>query len=214
MLVFAHRGLHQHVPENTMASFEAAVAAGVDGIEIDVRVTKDRVPIVFHDASVRRRKVRSMTRDDLSKVSRREVPTLEEALDRFDVAWDVEIKSADAVAPTIRVLRRFRRTRRMTVTSFRPDVLVRVCRTMKLDCGRILARAPIQGRRNAGKIWVWERRIVTPGRVAREHARHRQVWVYGPRTKADHERLVALGVDAIITDWPERIPGRASSAAN
>lgn len=46
---FAHRGLHgPGVPENSLAAFEAAIAAGA-GIECDLRLTADGVPIVFHD---------------------------------------------------------------------------------------------------------------------------------------------------------------------
>src|SRR5262245_30752148 len=104
MLVLAHRGLHHAVPENTMAAFREAVAVGVDGIETDVRLTRDRVPVLFHDAAVRRLEVAKLTHEELSRVARRAVPSLEEALRSFDVHWDVEIKSPDAVGPALDVL--------------------------------------------------------------------------------------------------------------
>ncbi|MEE8246246.1 MAG: glycerophosphodiester phosphodiesterase family protein, partial [Alphaproteobacteria bacterium] len=51
---FAHRGLHEEgVPENSLAAFEAALRAGY-GIELDVRLAADGVPVVFHDASLER----------------------------------------------------------------------------------------------------------------------------------------------------------------
>ncbi len=51
---FAHRGLVQHAPENTIAAFEAAVRYGCEGIELDVRLSKDGVAIVVHDDNMRR----------------------------------------------------------------------------------------------------------------------------------------------------------------
>lgn len=51
---FAHRGLHgPGVPENSMAAFRAGIAAGT-GIECDVRLSADDVPIVFHDSDLKR----------------------------------------------------------------------------------------------------------------------------------------------------------------
>ncbi|WP_152608236.1 glycerophosphodiester phosphodiesterase family protein [Halalkalibacter okhensis] len=52
--IFAHRGFSSQYPENTMAAFKAAVAANADGIELDVQLTKDEVPIVIHDETLDR----------------------------------------------------------------------------------------------------------------------------------------------------------------
>ena len=51
---FAHRGLVQAAPENTIPAFQAAVDFGCEGIELDVRVSKDGVAIVVHDDSMTR----------------------------------------------------------------------------------------------------------------------------------------------------------------
>ncbi|MDI1240521.1 MAG: glycerophosphodiester phosphodiesterase family protein [bacterium] len=53
-LIIAHRGDSKHAPENTFAAFRRAVIAGADGIELDVRLAKDGVAVVFHDASLKR----------------------------------------------------------------------------------------------------------------------------------------------------------------
>ena len=53
-LVVAHRGASAHQPENTLPSFEAALQAGADAVELDVRLTSDGVPVVMHDADVAR----------------------------------------------------------------------------------------------------------------------------------------------------------------
>lgn len=53
-LIIGHRGASAVAPENTMAAFREAIAAGADGIEFDVRLTRDGVPVVIHDGSLRR----------------------------------------------------------------------------------------------------------------------------------------------------------------
>lgn len=50
----AHRGYPRHYPENTLAGIEAAIRAGARFVEVDVQLTRDGVPVLFHDASLRR----------------------------------------------------------------------------------------------------------------------------------------------------------------
>ena len=54
MLVVGHRGAPNKAPENTLASFEAAIAIGVDAIELDVHLSRDGHLIVIHDAALDR----------------------------------------------------------------------------------------------------------------------------------------------------------------
>ena len=53
-LIIGHRGASAVAPENTMAAFRKAIAVGADGIEFDVRLTRDGVPVVIHDNTLRR----------------------------------------------------------------------------------------------------------------------------------------------------------------
>jgi glycerophosphoryl diester phosphodiesterase len=53
-LIIAHRGDSAHAPENTLAAFRRAAEVGADGIEFDVRLTKDGEVVVFHDSSLHR----------------------------------------------------------------------------------------------------------------------------------------------------------------
>src|SRR6516225_6643485 len=73
--VIGHRGAKALVTENTMASFERARLDGADGVELDVRTTKDGVVVVMHDPDLSRmtgkrdrREVAAMTLDDLRDV--------------------------------------------------------------------------------------------------------------------------------------------------
>ncbi|EIT87295.1 glycerophosphoryl diester phosphodiesterase family protein [Fictibacillus macauensis ZFHKF-1] len=52
--IYGHRGASAHCPENTMAAFVKALACGADGIELDVHLTKDRIPVIIHDDQVKR----------------------------------------------------------------------------------------------------------------------------------------------------------------
>ncbi len=51
---FAHRGVAQAAPENTLGAFEAAVAMGLEGIELDIHLSRDGVPVVIHDPNLTR----------------------------------------------------------------------------------------------------------------------------------------------------------------
>jgi glycerophosphoryl diester phosphodiesterase len=52
--IIGHRGASAHAPENTLAAFKLALEAGADGIEFDVRLTRDGIPVVIHDETLRR----------------------------------------------------------------------------------------------------------------------------------------------------------------
>jgi glycerophosphoryl diester phosphodiesterase len=54
MLIIGHRGASALAPENTLAAFRLSIAAKADGIEFDVRLTKDGVPVVIHDDNLKR----------------------------------------------------------------------------------------------------------------------------------------------------------------
>lgn len=91
-LVVAHRGASRTEPENTLVALEAALAAGADAVEIDVRLTSDGVPVIIHDADVSSTTdgsglIHEMTLAEVKRLDaspgrgpRQEVPTLEEAL--------------------------------------------------------------------------------------------------------------------------------------
>lgn len=52
--ILGHRGLCTHAPENTLGAFEAAVVAGADGVELDVRLSRDGQVVVIHDHTLTR----------------------------------------------------------------------------------------------------------------------------------------------------------------
>ena len=72
-LIIGHRGASAHAPENTLAAFQMAIDAGVDGVEFDVQLAKDGVPVVIHDATLKRTggqkdAVADLTSKELAKI--------------------------------------------------------------------------------------------------------------------------------------------------
>ncbi len=104
--LFAHRGLFDNeseAPENSMAAFRKAVEAGF-GIELDVQLSRDGVPVIMHDEDLKRAcgldmPVKSLTLEELKALtlfkSRERIPTLKEFLDMVHgrVPLIVEIKA-------------------------------------------------------------------------------------------------------------------------
>jgi glycerophosphoryl diester phosphodiesterase len=105
--VVAHRGASVAYPENTLASFEGAVAAGADVVELDVRLTADGVPVILHDLDVGVATdgagfVHELTLDQVKRLDashgrgpRAEIPTLREVLEALSgrVGVNIEIKN-------------------------------------------------------------------------------------------------------------------------
>jgi len=145
-LIMAHRGESGNIPENTMLALEAAVKIGVDVLESDIRLTKDDVPILFHDEDLKRitgesKEVRKKTLDELLQVDLGhnfstdggqtypfrgkglKVVTLEEAINRFpDTILNLDIKDMFREAPDkiAQVLLENQRTDRIMIASFHP----------------------------------------------------------------------------------------------
>ena len=156
-MVVAHRGASVEQPENTIEAFEAAIDAGADSVEFDVRMTADDVPIVMHDPDVSRTTdgtglVPELTLADIRRLrislprgGTAGVPTLEEALHCLSgrAAADIEIKnlpgepgftadSEAAVEATLETLDESGFASPVIVSSFNPRSVAH-CRTLRPD---------------------------------------------------------------------------------
>jgi glycerophosphoryl diester phosphodiesterase len=142
-LIFAHRGGARLAPENTLAAFANGLALGSDGLECDVHLSRDGVPVVIHDKTLDRTSdavgpVRMRTAEELSRVDAgyrfvaRDgsmpfrgrgigVPTLESVLTTFaDVRVIIEMKDGEAALAkaVLAVIRRTNALNRVCVGSF------------------------------------------------------------------------------------------------
>lgn len=141
MELYAHRGASADYPENTMSAFRSAIELGADGIELDVHLSKDGVPVIIHDADVARTtsgtgQISDMYLADIKKLDAglgEHVPTFEEValLTRGKSKLDIEIKGAGAEVPVWQMLRDWPREA-WAISSFDWDVL-RHCRRLDAD---------------------------------------------------------------------------------
>ncbi len=106
-IAFAHRGARAHAPENTIEAFSLALRLGATGLESDVWLTADGIPVLDHDGVVRR----GVRRKPISQINRIDlpdhIPSLAEMFnacsDSFELSLDV--KDVDAIRPTAAVIR-------------------------------------------------------------------------------------------------------------
>ncbi|MGL5406850.1 MAG: glycerophosphodiester phosphodiesterase [Propionibacteriaceae bacterium] len=108
--VWAHRGASGHAPENTLEAFSLAVAMGADGVELDVQLSSDGIPVVIHDETLERttsltglvkdRSVAELARCDAGNGNY--VPTLEEVLTLLapsNLEVNIELKNSEITYP-------------------------------------------------------------------------------------------------------------------
>jgi glycerophosphoryl diester phosphodiesterase len=104
---FAHRGARAHAPDNTMESFRLGLRLGATGLESDVWLTSDGIPVLDHDGVVRsglrRRPIAAVARDQLP----RHIPTLAQLYEECgtDFHLSLDIKDDRAVPAVIEVTR-------------------------------------------------------------------------------------------------------------
>lgn len=116
MKIWAHRGCSQRYPENTLLAFEKAIGLkNLTGIELDIQLTKDKVPVVIHDERVERTTeglgfVREYTLNELKKLHiyadtnpSQQIPTIEEVFDliepRLKAGMKLNIELKNSVYP-------------------------------------------------------------------------------------------------------------------
>ena len=120
-LLLGHRGARARteIPENTIASFDQALAEGCDGFEFDVRLTEDEEAVVCHDAKVGGYDVSRTLAKDISKL-----PRLRDVLLRYrDSFLDIELKVKGLERIMVDLFLRHRPRRGFVVSSFLPGVL-------------------------------------------------------------------------------------------
>ncbi len=135
MRIYAHRGVSANYPENTLVAFQAALDAGVYGVELDIHCSADGVPVVLHDDGLDRTtngsgSVTEKTVAELRKLDAgngQYVPTFEEVIALADgrLHIDIEIKGRNCEKAVLDVLARFPATR-AAISSFDWEVLANV----------------------------------------------------------------------------------------
>src|SRR4051812_2581749 len=231
VIAMAHRGgaLNPEIPgvENTLHAFRHAVALGYHYLETDVHATSDGVLLAFHDKGLDRVTdteglLARLTADEVRTAriaGEHAVPTMAELLEELpDCRFNIDIKSATAVHPLVRLVDHTRSHSRICVGAFsqrRLDAFRRASR------GRVATSAsPVEvaaflalpsgpagrwvTRGRVAALQVPHRRgrlpVVTRSLVRRAHAAGAHVHVWTVDDPAEMDELLDLGVDGLITD--------------
>jgi glycerophosphoryl diester phosphodiesterase len=224
-LVFAHRGGSALAPENTIAAFDNGLALGADGLELDVHLSRDGVVVVHHDRTLNRTTtlggpIAARSADELQRI---DVPSLAAVLARYpDVRVIVEmmVNRPALAAAVVDVVRRAGAVERVCLGSFGWRVL-RAARAIEPRLATSAAREEVRwwlyrswcrwpvARVGYSGFQVPETsgrtRVISPRFVDYAHRAGLGVQVWTVDEEDDARRLLGWGVDALITDRPDRI---------
>jgi glycerophosphoryl diester phosphodiesterase len=218
-LIIAHRGASVELPENTLAAFKRAVALEADGIELDVRITADGVPVVFHDSALRRLtglrgSIARQTWRELSAArvrGKESIPRLVDVLrlTRGLAVVQIELKSGP-IAPVIRAIKAAHAGEWVILASFEarkvkeareavpsiPRMLISEGREAPATLVRQLAGCGAAG------LSVNHRAIRSAAWIRHFQSRGFSVWSWTVNDIATARRLAGWGVDALLGDDP------------
>ena len=208
-----------------MAAFDNGLALGADGLELDVHLSRDGVVVVHHDplldrTTTLRGPIAERTVDELRRVN---VPTLAEVCARYRdprIIIELKVNSAELAAATINVVRKADAVERVCLGSFGWRVL-RAARAIEPAIAtsgareevrwalyRSWVRWPVSGMAYTGyqiPELAGSTRVVSPRFVEYAHDAGLGVQVWTVDTEDQARRLLAMGVDALITDRPDVI---------
>jgi glycerophosphoryl diester phosphodiesterase len=211
--VHGHRGARAVMPENTIAAFEYAIGVGVDAIELDVVVSKDDVVVVSHDPYLKSGTfIRTLTAAESG------LPTLDEVFGLAKLGnflFNIEAKVSERTPRNFAelVLDRIGEhavKSRVIFQSFDFGILHRMSRLAPGIARAALwegaARSFVEIAKDAATgIVAPEYSLVTEEEVRAAHDAGLQVITWTANTEENWKRLIAAGVDGIITDDPARL---------
>lgn len=241
----AHRGASGQAPENTIAAFDRSIAYDADFFELDVQMTKDGKLVLIHDTTVDRTTngtgaVKDLTFDEIraldagswfdASFAGEKVPTLEEALDRYQdkigilielkdphLYPGIEQKVADAL-----IERNLHQAENIIVQSFNWDVVQSFHDILPAVPTGVLVSSgqTIDGEITNEQLMSFSayadfvnpnKSLLNQDTVNRIHEHELKTWPYTIKDRKWVERLMGWGVDGIITDYPIFVNTTASA---
>lgn len=224
-MIAAHTGCGIY-PDNTMASFDEGIQFGADIVEVDVRVSKDGKAILLHDDSPY---LHTCTYEQLNNPAIRpllgpvyndhEIATLEKVLQEsvtLGLKLNVDIKTADAIDATVRLIRQFEAQKRVFITGCSDNITVRYPDIQVMlntpddlsmeqmerygDFAEVLCSEALQGGYAGLNMNGF---TCLPPIVSRARAAGLMVWVYTVNFRSAMEWFLKMEVDAITTREPK-----------
>ena len=224
ILSIAHRGASAYYAENTIAAFEKAFELGCDGIELDIHLSADGQIIVIHDATIDRTTngsglVTDLTLEFIKSVSipNAQIPTLAEviAMTPKQCLVNIELKSANTVEPVSELIENCIKTQGWTFDSFlissfdfmalqalrqhNPNIPLGVLTETDLELA--IAFAESIGAQSIHPQY----HLLTAENTLQMQSERLKVfaWTINDQTEIDY--IKSFHVDAIITDFPDRV---------
>jgi|ERR1700678_124352 glycerophosphoryl diester phosphodiesterase len=205
-LLLGHRGARSEksVPENTLDSFDLALARGCDGFEFDVRLSADHCPVICHDESVGGLEIAQTSAKQLS------LATLRDVLRRYQTSafLDIELKVSGLESITLKLLRAYPPARGCVVSSFLPQVLHDIH-----DVDASVPAGVICETRSQFSAWptlpinyvIAHYKLLTRGAILEIKRAGKKVFVWTVNSPKGMARFAEWKVDGIISDHPERL---------
>ena len=217
MLNIAHRGYMRDWPGNTLEAIEAAISLGADAVEVDVQETRDGGFVLAHDPIIGGRVIREVTLGKVMGVDVGEgcrTPTLEEALDlcRGRVGVVLEFKEVRSLGRIFESIRGSAMDGEVGICSFQPELLMRV-RDVKAGIRLgVIVDAPPENPEvvlaTLGCEVIGVRVLhITRGLVEIVQRSGKMVFGWGVEDAAGVEAVLGLGVDGVVSDFPDVVKG-------
>ncbi len=229
--VIAHRGFSGVAPENTLIAFQKAIESGAEFFELDVHKTADDSLVVIHDYTVDRTcsngvsgKIAELTYAELSKAlvgAPKEfgdqfkdagIPTLREALDfaKGKIKVCIEVKVYDIEEQVMQLVNDLEVNDEVIIFSFYYPVLTKF-RELDSDIPILFLKGKADdqtleqaNKLNAMAIGVGTSTLLTDEYIKLAHQKGLEVWQWTVNDQETMKELVALGVDGIITNFPDK----------
>lgn len=215
-LVIAHRGASAYEPENTFAAFNKAIAMGADALELDIRRSKDRIPVVIHDEDLKRiagidRKVSDLVLGEIKEVKvfgKERIPTLDEVLSEFGnkIPLFIEVKDEGIEDKIVESINAYKVYDNVLIISFNYNVLSKIKELLsKIDIGLLTYRYPLPlNEATMLKAFAILPRynLVNPRVVKEAHAKNLKIYTWTINDVSIALKVISYGVDGFATDDP------------
>ena len=222
MLIFAHRGVSGHFPENTLMAFQAALDAQCQAIELDVYALQNQL-VVIHDRQLARTtngegNLEDHTLESLSALDAgrgESVPTLWQVLQLVanKVVLNIELKGADTAELLIALLAKAQQELKLdlstiVVSSFNHRLLQQLRKLHPtLALGVLIAHRPLDNAAIASQLDACclncDRGFVDAELINDAHQRGIKVYVYTVNDAREARELAKIGVDGIFCNYPQ-----------
>lgn len=221
---YAHRGASEYLPENTLLSFYTGIFMGANGIETDVRRTKDGTLVLFHDKTLERvtgdpRLVEECTLAELMELDVKKdgytdkIAVLEDFLQKFafrDITFAIELKGEGVEKDTADLLRKYGLEKKAVITSFKLDYIKNfIAYAPEFEFGLLTKEVTPEIETELLSLGATEicprATLMTAEDVARWHSMGLRVRGWGVKDEEVMKYACECGVDGMTCNFPDRL---------